>query len=848
MLHTLPFMPANLDRRPALQSLSVFMYNLAVLLLVASTSSTGWADDDTPGDRLVTWEISHPELREIFGHPFSPDGQAHRATTFVRWPSTLHESELPAIQPTVVIGNGDELFAESYSPKGWNLGLVAHSTNGGQTWSHIGSPVDMRFKVPDGHTQLRVAGNGVGVTENGTLLYYYSVQYNDGRKPAAGEDDPSHRIEAYVARSTDRGATWEPAVKLNTSEREQTGAQSCRLTQLPGGKMGLVLGTWDITTASGEPIPTADQLTRTFLYTSSDDGQTWERGKEPICEHGVEPDLIALPSGRLLLAIRYQRHKSPNDPPNLASPHLLRDDKPPYTKSKQLHSGLVARFTAILHSDDGGKTWTEPGLLTGFDEQTGSLVRLSDGTIILPFGYKTDTRGQRFVVSYDEGETWSRTVFQLHPDGQYASSVVLADDTIVSVIHGTEGLNLQALRWRAPPREEVIAGGFWTPRVAEPLGHHVLRHEPLDGWQSGQQHTFDDGLRVSLSQPVLVTRSKGYRWFPSLTRLADGNLLATMSNHPDDHVRIATAEAAWSGDGGLTWSNTVTTRYGNVSLNLPNGDVLLLPYYLKPISTDVMGAPYQIFPFGQQKLNLVRSGMQVSGLPAPDRSFSPEHGLSGFVFNGQSVLLKDGNYLAMLYGYFQGSKRYSLLAAESANGVSWKIRSMIAGEDCPLPGNNGPCESAVCRLRDGRLMCVFRLASNVAYGQTFSSDEGKTWTEAIAIKNARSVQPGLAVMSDGLVALSGGRPGLFLWLNSDGTGRAWHQVDIVANHNEFRPEEPVVVPRKTSAYTQVVALDEKHLLYIYDRVPNGWMQIPGNSSETNSVWVVRATVQKKNGE
>ena len=72
-------------------------------------------------------------------------------------------------------------------------------------------------------------------------------------------------------------------------------------------------------------------------------------------------------------------------------------------------------------------------------------------------------------------------------------------------------------------------------------------------------------------------------------------------------------------------------------------------------------------------------------------------------------------------------------------------------------------------------------------------------------------------------------------------------VDVVANHNEFRPEESVVVSQRTSAYTEIVALDDKHLLYIYDRIPNGWMQIPGNSSETNSVWVVRVTVDRTSG-
>ena len=205
-------------------------------------------------------------------------------------------------------------------------------------------------------------------------------------------------------------------------------------------------------------------------YASKDDGRTWHRGAQPVCRHGYEPDLLALPSGRLLLAIRYQRHKLPSDPAGLVSPHLMRTDKPPYTKSKRVGAGLVARFTAVLHSDDGGKSWTPPRIVTGFDEQTGCLVRLSEGTVVLPFGYKTDTRGQRFIVSYDDGETWSRTVFQLHADGQYAYSVALADDTLVTVIHDTKRKSVHSLRWRAPSRRQASARGFWRPRIAEPLG------------------------------------------------------------------------------------------------------------------------------------------------------------------------------------------------------------------------------------------------------------------------------------------------------------------------------------------------------------------------------------------
>ena len=37
------------------------------------------------------------------------------------------------------------------------------------------------------------------------------------------------------------------------------------------------------------------------------------------------------------------------------------------------------------------------------------------------------------------------------------------------------------------------------------------------------------GIEVSVSKPVLVARSKGYLWFPTMTRLANGELFAVLS-------------------------------------------------------------------------------------------------------------------------------------------------------------------------------------------------------------------------------------------------------------------------------------------------------------------------------
>lgn len=376
----------------------------------------------------------------------------------------------------------------------------------------------------------------------------------------------------------------------------------------------------------------------------------------------------------------------------------------------------------------------------------------------------------------------------------------------------------------------VLAAGFEA--AAEPAP-----------WKGVKTATLQ-GLRVTLSSPVLVARDKGYLWFPTLSRLSDGRLLALMSNYADIHTSSSTCLAAWSADGGQTWTKPSPGLYGDAQLTLPSGDLLLLPYYMYPQSAGRMGAPYQICRKGAAELTTVKDGLSVSAWPRPDRSFAPELGLSGFVFNGQTVELKDGGYLATLYGYFKDTKRYSLAAAQSDDGVQWKIRSVVSDENCPLTGGEGPCEAALCRLADGRLLCVYRLASNVPFGQSFSSDEGRTWTEPASMPGVYSVQPSLAVLQNGLLALSGGRPGIFVWFNADGKAKEWQAIDLLAHHNACHPQEPISTKvTQTSSYTEVVALDPTHALCIYDRVPNGWNAIPSESQDTNSVWVVWMEVE-----
>lgn len=406
-------------------------------------------------------------------------------------------------------------------------------------------------------------------------------------------------------------------------------------------------------------------------------------------------------------------------------------------------------------------------------------------------------------------------------------------------------------------------------------------------WLEGE--TYDlKGLRVTLSAPALVKRSRGFYWFPRITRLSNGSLVTHVSLDTDTFGEER-GEVLWSSDGGLTWGNPKQfPTPSSAQIHLPSGDLLSLPYRLYP-RPDGMGGPYNIIPNGKREIKFVKGWITVIGWPRPSalRPEQAQYGQDAFSFEGQPVRLKDGKYLVTLSGFFEQANkkkfkwlnsafrtldgkelvRYSVVAAESEDGFHWKVRSVVADENCKLEGNEGPNEATLCCLKDGHLMCVFRLGPNKSgyrpYGQSWSSDEGKTWTEPISMRDVGCVSPRIAVMKDGTVVLSGGRPDLYLWFNADGTGKDWQRIDTLEHHNVFHPQEKILRHgSKTSSYyfngtstgyTDLIAVDDTHLLYVYDRTPltsSSKSQTPGKDSgsedlaETYSVWVVRITLKR----
>jgi len=359
------------------------------------------------------------------------------------------------------------------------------------------------------------------------------------------------------------------------------------------------------------------------------------------------------------------------------------------------------------------------------------------------------------------------------------------------------------------------------------------------------------GYKATATSPVPVHRAKGFLWFPTVFRQADGDLVAVMQTYADIHTTVTGWMLATSSDDGNSWQSFSPNNHSAVSLHLPlpSGEALLLPYYFYPCPQGMQGAGYRLSP-GNADPQPLDEKVVVTGWPRPLSIITPETGYAGFVCNRQWVRLKDGRYLTTYYGNFEGTSRYALVAGASADGVRWEISSIIADETCKLTGEEGPCEAALCRLNDGRLMCIFRMGmapKGTSYGQAWSSDEGKTWTTPISMPGIFSVEPSLATLPDGTAVLSGGRPGLSCWINRNGTGFGWDHIDLLTLHNRFHPDERIEYSEEftgyqTTAYTTVIALDAQTLLCIYDRIPLGWNGVPDDSPEINSVWALRLQI------
>ena len=221
---------------------------LGVMICVLSCGLTFvHAEEETP----LTWADFHMGLSRTFARQPVP------------WVCQPLATQFPAAQPVVVRAPGGELIANAGT-------ALIHSVDGGRSWQQLGEiPVDRR--VPTGFKLLSLNLDGCGVTEQGTLLFHYTKQFNRGQ-PYDSFAEAFH-AECHILRSTDRGRTWEPAKRLLSQGFNCVGTGRARFVRLPGGVIGLPMETWNAARQES-PVPDSQKWFQAFLYISSDDGRS----------------------------------------------------------------------------------------------------------------------------------------------------------------------------------------------------------------------------------------------------------------------------------------------------------------------------------------------------------------------------------------------------------------------------------------------------------------------------------------------------------------------------------------------------------------------------------------------
>jgi photosystem II stability/assembly factor-like uncharacterized protein len=275
--------------------------------------------------------------------------------------------------------------------------LLHKSTDGGKTWAHL-------ERDPEVCGGWRIQFDGEGAMLN------------------VGHAAPNAPPVIYASR--DEGATWRSVGQIDVGEPEVL-SLGFSMTRLDDGTLlvPVLVGADRV----GNREAAVERPATCRIYRSTDGGRTWPDYSvlgDWCCEVNVSP----LSSGRLIAAIRYQRPKLSDDPPDLLerSGALAADPSLPY------------KHVFVAHSDDRGLTWTLPRqLATVLGQCYGHGVGLSDNcaVVVTDHRYPREMAGARALVSRDGGATWADEVYYLNHGNAagYATTLSLDGEEMLTL-------------------------------------------------------------------------------------------------------------------------------------------------------------------------------------------------------------------------------------------------------------------------------------------------------------------------------------------------------------------------------------------------------------------------------
>jgi hypothetical protein len=361
------------------------------------------------------------------------------------------------------------------------------------------------------------------------------------------------------------------------------------------------------------------------------------------------------------------------------------------------------------------------------------------------------------------------------------------------------------------------------------------------------------GCKLEIGAPVEVGRRSGHFWFSTLHPAGGRDVFCGATLADDKAQGEWPATLFLSRDGGASWKEALPILYGPASRVLAPGKVLMMPYELWPLKPGDMRnakANGSIITCSRTgRVRVERTEIRFLGWPRDLASYNNDE--VRMVTNGNILPRRDGTLFMATYGMFEGEDKYCVFATTSDDGgFTWRYLSTVARwQDAP-GCTEGPDESNAARLDDGRLLCVYRVGSGQELWKSYSADDGATWTRPERMDGVWSVEPQLQRLTCGVMLLSSGRNGLFLWACTDGEGRDWQRLNLAEHHNASVADASMrypdaflhaadVNPPCSTSYTCMVEAGPDEVLISYDRLGNGWAGAPGPWGPHDAVFCVR---------
>lgn len=340
----------------------------------------------------------------------------------------------------------------------------------------------------------------------------------------------------------------------------------------------------------------------------------------------------------------------------------------------------------------------------------------------------------------------------------------------------------------------------------------------------------ETALNISFGEPWTISNSvigEGEHIYPDLWRLHDGTLL--LDYHLDRDMCTARRGCLRSVDTGKTWTtDPPRTIREEAIVQLRNGTVLAYNGHAPrtaPGSQQSKGAMFRSHDGGQTfegpievTVNMPKAVREP--IPAPESKY--EH-IIAMIFWRSILELPDGSLLAFMYGFWEGDTKYRAIAARSTDGgVTFDYLSTIGYEAGAELGRyfEGYDEGTLSWTTAGDILCVMRVGSFHSLRQARSTDYGKTWSVPVILDpdvdpetqckveqpeevGIASVEPGLLLLDNGVLACSFGRPGNSIMFDPTGTGEHWEKSIAVYFGG-------------LTGYATMQEIAPGKLLYIYD--------------------------------